>query len=88
MTSERQGYSYLVPAGTMAEVQQRARLAMIADGRAPGTTLYVGEDPSGPDLIEVVLTDEPLESHQSFLANGQRAGMTGGKAFGRGARNR
>lgn len=71
-------YSYLVAATAYAESD--ARLAMIADGRAPGTTVYTGPDPDGSGLTEVVLTHRPLTRGQSFGASGRRVGTGGTSA--------
>lgn len=74
------GYSYTVEASGEAEARNAGRLAMIADGKAPGTILYIDLDCDGTGLWEVVMTNRPLGPGQSFDPNtGTRNGMTGHK---------
>lgn len=74
------GHTYLVAALDEASARTAGRLAMIADGKAPGTILYVAIDESGTDRWEVVMTDRPLRTGEGFAADGTRFGTSGSKA--------
>lgn len=74
-----EGRSYFVPDGSQSEIRSAARRAMIAEGRTPGSVLYVGEPEDG--LVEVVLSERPLRSDQILdPVSGIRYGNAGTRA--------
>jgi hypothetical protein len=83
--SERQPatcYSYLVDGTLVAPfaIETAGRLAMIADGRAPGTVVNVDRDPCGSGQWEVVISHRPLRTGESFNHTGRRISVGGTKA--------
>lgn len=75
-------YSYLVAPGDQYTVETRGRLAMIADGRAPGTVVHTDADPDGSGLTEVVISHRPLRAGETFNHTGRRVGTGGTRSTG------
>jgi hypothetical protein len=76
------GHSYFVDAADEQAAKVAGRLAMIADGKAPGTILHVDLDPDGSDRWEVVMTHRPLRTGEGWQIDGTRFGTSGSKATG------
>lgn len=71
------GHAYIVDGLTEESARSAGRLAMIADGMAPGTILHLDIDESGTGRWEVVMTHRALKAGETFRTDGTRI-STGG----------
>lgn len=72
-----EAFTYTVRETDEQRAKNAARLAMIADGKAPGTIIYMERN---GDETEVAMTHRPLRADQTWMADGRRCGNAGSKA--------
>jgi hypothetical protein len=77
MERQTEAYTYIVRETDEQRAKNAGRLAMIADGKAPGTIIHMERV---GDSTEVVMTHRPLRADQGWMADGRRYGNAGSKA--------